>query len=142
MRGKITNAQGNAVANAEINAVETASGFVHTVHSRPDGTYTLGGLTPGLYNIVVAATGASGADTKGNPVTFGKVSAGLGTYGRVVATLLRDARTAPGPHRLEFRPQRLREGIYFCRLHAGRPTRERAAIIPVSSRSSLTAASR
>src|SRR5947209_1411852 len=57
LRGKIVNAQGNAVPNAEINAVETASGFVHTVHSRPDGTYTLGGLTPGLYNIVVAAQG-------------------------------------------------------------------------------------
>jgi hypothetical protein len=57
LRGKITNAQGNSVANAEINAVETSSGFVHTVNSRPDGTYTLAGLTPGLYNIVVAAPG-------------------------------------------------------------------------------------
>ena len=57
LRGKIVNAQGNSVANAEINAVETATGFVHTVHSRADGTYTLGGLTPGLYNIVVAAQG-------------------------------------------------------------------------------------
>src|SRR6266480_185693 len=57
VRGKITNAQGNAVGNAEINAVETSTGFVHTVHSRSDGTYTLGGLAPGLYNIVVAAQG-------------------------------------------------------------------------------------
>ena len=57
MRGKITNAQGNSVGNAEINAVETQTGFVHTVHSRPDGSYTLAGLTPGLYNIVVAAQG-------------------------------------------------------------------------------------
>ena len=57
MRGTITNPQGRPVANAEINAVETATGFVHTVHSRPDGTYTLGGLTPGSYNIVVAAQG-------------------------------------------------------------------------------------
>src|SRR6266849_8912001 len=57
LRGKITNAQGNPVANAEINAVETQTGFVHTVNSRSDGTYTLAGLTPGLYNIVVAAPG-------------------------------------------------------------------------------------
>lgn len=57
LRGKITNAQGNAVANAEIDAVQVATGFVHTVHSRPDGSYTLGGLTPGLYNLVVAAPG-------------------------------------------------------------------------------------
>ena len=57
MRGKITNPQGNAVANAEINAVGTSTGFVHTVNSRADGTYTLAGLTPGLYNIVVAAPG-------------------------------------------------------------------------------------
>ena len=57
LRGKITNAQGNSVANAEINAVETSTGFVHTVNSRGDGSYTLAGLTPGLYNIVVAAPG-------------------------------------------------------------------------------------
>ena len=57
LRGKITNAQGREVANAELDAVEVATGFVHTVHSRPDGSYTLGGLTPGLYNIVVAAPG-------------------------------------------------------------------------------------
>ncbi len=57
LRGKIINAQGNSVANAEINAVETNTGFVHTVNSRADGSYTLGGLTPGLYNIVVAAPG-------------------------------------------------------------------------------------
>ena len=57
LRGKITNAQGNSVGNAEINAVETSTGFVHTVNSRPDGSYTLAGLTPGLYNIVVAGPG-------------------------------------------------------------------------------------
>jgi hypothetical protein len=57
IRGKVTNASGNAVANAEINAVDTSSGFVRTVNSRPDGTYTLAGLTPGTYNIIVAASG-------------------------------------------------------------------------------------
>jgi outer membrane receptor for ferrienterochelin and colicin len=57
IRGKITNAQGNGVGGAEVNAVETQTGFVRTVNSRPDGTYSLAGLTPGTYNIVVAASG-------------------------------------------------------------------------------------
>ncbi|HKB81389.1 MAG TPA: TonB-dependent receptor, partial [Thermoanaerobaculia bacterium] len=57
LRGTITNPQGNPLANAEVDAVDTATGFVHTVHSRPDGTYTLAGLTPGTYNLVVAAPG-------------------------------------------------------------------------------------
>ena len=57
IRGKVTNDAGNAVANAEINAVDTSSGFVKTVHSRADGSYALEGLRPGTYNIVVAAPG-------------------------------------------------------------------------------------
>ncbi len=57
IRGKVVNQSGNTVANAEINAVSTTSGFVITVHSNADGTYTLAGLTPGEYNIIVAAQG-------------------------------------------------------------------------------------
>jgi len=57
IRGKVTNDAGSGVANAEINAVNAGSGFVKTVHSGPDGSYTLAGLTPGTYNIVVAASG-------------------------------------------------------------------------------------
>jgi outer membrane receptor protein involved in Fe transport len=57
IRGTVRNANGNPVPNAEINAVLTATGFVHTVNARSDGSYTLGGLTPGLYNIIAAATG-------------------------------------------------------------------------------------
>ena len=66
IRGKVTNERGSALGGAEINAVSTSSGFVHTVKSRPDGTYTLAGLTPGLYNIVVAAPGY---DPKSQDVT-------------------------------------------------------------------------
>ena len=43
--------------DAEINAVSTTSGFVRTTKSGGDGSYTLAGLTPGEYNIVVAAPG-------------------------------------------------------------------------------------
>jgi hypothetical protein len=57
IRGKVTHDAGNPVANAEINAVETQTGFVKTVHSRPDGSYSLEGLRPGTYNIVTAASG-------------------------------------------------------------------------------------
>jgi outer membrane receptor protein involved in Fe transport len=55
IRGKVTNERGNALGAAEINAVSTSSGYVHTVHSAADGTYLLAGLTPGEYNLVVAA---------------------------------------------------------------------------------------
>ncbi|HKS24240.1 MAG TPA: carboxypeptidase regulatory-like domain-containing protein [Thermoanaerobaculia bacterium] len=57
LRGKVTDDGGRGIANAEINAVSTATGFVHTVHSSPDGSYLLAGLPPGAYNIVVAAPG-------------------------------------------------------------------------------------
>jgi outer membrane receptor for ferrienterochelin and colicin len=55
IRGTVTNDTGAPVANAEINAVDASSGFVRTVNSRSDGTYSLAGLAPGTYNIVVAA---------------------------------------------------------------------------------------
>ena len=55
IRGKVTNERGNALGGAEINAVSTSSGFVRTVKANGDGTYLLAGLTPGEYNLVVAA---------------------------------------------------------------------------------------
>jgi outer membrane receptor protein involved in Fe transport len=57
LRGRITDDAGGAIAGAEINAVNAANGFVKTVTSSADGSYTLAGLTPGTYNIVVAAKG-------------------------------------------------------------------------------------
>ncbi|PYQ32096.1 MAG: hypothetical protein DMF56_03085 [Acidobacteria bacterium] len=57
VRGKVTDNSGGAVKDAEINAVSTTSGFVRTTKSGGDGSYTLAGLTPGEYNIVVAAPG-------------------------------------------------------------------------------------
>lgn len=58
IRGKVTDATGNGVGNAEINAVSVTTGFVNTVTSAPDGAYVLGGLRPGVYNVVVAASGS------------------------------------------------------------------------------------
>src|SRR5688572_30647348 len=57
IRGKVTDQSGSTVAGAEVNAVNTNTGFVHTTTSRSDGAFLLPGLTPGDYNIVVAAPG-------------------------------------------------------------------------------------
>ena len=57
IRGRVLNESGNGIANAEINAVNTATGFVQTVKGASNGAYTLAGLAPGQYNIVVAAPG-------------------------------------------------------------------------------------
>ena len=57
IRGTVTNSTGSPVSGAEISAVGAATGFVRTVTAGPDGSYTLAGLTPGEYNIVVAASG-------------------------------------------------------------------------------------
>src|SRR5437762_4267692 len=55
LRGKVTNDHGGTLGNAEINAVSTSSGFVRTVKADANGAFNLAGLTPGEYNIVVAA---------------------------------------------------------------------------------------
>src|SRR4051812_32794397 len=56
VRGTVTNESGNRIAKAEINAVNTASGFVQTVVAQSDGNYNMN-LQPGTYNIIVAAPG-------------------------------------------------------------------------------------
>ncbi len=55
IRGKVQDESGTALAGAEINAVGTASGFVKTVKAGADGSFVLGGLTPGEYAIAVSA---------------------------------------------------------------------------------------
>jgi|GEM_PF-2132573 len=57
IRGVVTDAKGAPVADAEVNAVGADSGFVRTVKSGPDGSYTLNGLTPGLFKVVVSSPG-------------------------------------------------------------------------------------
>jgi len=57
IRGTVTNDAGAALANAEISAVSTSSGFVRSVTAGADGAFTLGGLTPGEFNVVVSAPG-------------------------------------------------------------------------------------
>ena len=57
IRGKVTNEQNAPLAGAEVMAVGTASGFVQTVKAGSDGSFQLGGLTPGEYLITVSAGG-------------------------------------------------------------------------------------
>ncbi|HEX3556317.1 MAG TPA: TonB-dependent receptor [Thermoanaerobaculia bacterium] len=57
IRGKVTNDQGTALANAKITAVGTASGFVTTVTAGSDGAFQLGNLVPGEYTLAVSASG-------------------------------------------------------------------------------------
>jgi outer membrane receptor for ferrienterochelin and colicin len=57
IRGTVRDSSGGAVSGAEINAVSTTRGFVRTTRSAADGSYSLTGLSPGPYNIILAAPG-------------------------------------------------------------------------------------
>ena len=57
IRGKVMNERGSALPAAEIDAVNTATGFVKTVQAGSDGSYVLQGLVPGTYTVVIAAPG-------------------------------------------------------------------------------------
>src|SRR4029077_9104033 len=57
IHGKVTNESGAALANAKIEAVGTASGFVTTAAAGADGSFQLAGLTPGEYKITVSSAG-------------------------------------------------------------------------------------
>jgi Carboxypeptidase regulatory-like domain/TonB dependent receptor len=57
IHGKVTNEQGTALGGAKIDAVGTASGFVTSITAGTDGSFQLGGLTPGEYVIAVSAPG-------------------------------------------------------------------------------------
>jgi hypothetical protein len=57
IRGKVTNESGAVLPGAKIEAVGTASGFISNVTTAADGSFQLGNLTPGEYNLTVSATG-------------------------------------------------------------------------------------
>src|SRR4051812_7539767 len=57
LHGKVTNESGAALANAKIEAVATASGFVTTIAAGADGSFQMAGLTPGEYKITVSSAG-------------------------------------------------------------------------------------
>ena len=55
IRGTVRDHAGDAVSGAEVNAVNRDTGFVHTVTTRSDGTFSMPGLIPGPYTFVVAS---------------------------------------------------------------------------------------
>src|ERR1700680_5187849 len=57
IHGKVTNEQGAVHGGATIQATGTQSGFHQSVTAGADGSFQLGGLTPGEYNITVTAPG-------------------------------------------------------------------------------------
>ncbi len=60
IRGRITDDGGNAFPNAEVTATSTSSGYTHATTAGADGSFVLGGLTPGEYRIGVVGPGYSG----------------------------------------------------------------------------------
>lgn len=55
LRGKIMDEGGNPFPTAEVTATSVSTGYTHTATAGTDGSYQLGGLTPGLYRIEVVA---------------------------------------------------------------------------------------
>ena len=54
IKGTVTDESGNAFPGATITATSTTSGYTHDTTAANDGTFSLGGLTPGAYKISVA----------------------------------------------------------------------------------------
>src|SRR6201996_6466430 len=55
--GTVQDTSGATIANAEIKAIQTDTGFVRTTTSGGDGSYTLSNLPIGPYRIEVSASG-------------------------------------------------------------------------------------
>jgi hypothetical protein len=61
LSGTITASSGSPVPNAQVSVRNTATGFVQSVTSNEEGSYTLSDLAPGAYEISATAPGFSGA---------------------------------------------------------------------------------
>ncbi len=57
IHGTVTDAQGQGLANAEVNAVGSDTGLVVTVHADQQGRFRLAGIPPGNVNLIVGAPG-------------------------------------------------------------------------------------
>jgi len=132
IRGKVTKEDGSPIANAEINAIGTATGFVKTVRSGPDGAYVLGGLTPGDYNLVVAAVGfepksetvnvrvGQNLDMDLKLTAGGVVSESITVVGnQLIETKTSEAATNVTPQQIENLPQDDRNFLKMAQLAPG-----------------------
>jgi outer membrane receptor protein involved in Fe transport len=55
IRGLVTSATGEPIGGVDVVATNVRSGFTHSTTSRANGSFVLGGLTPGPYNVLVAS---------------------------------------------------------------------------------------
>ncbi|MGH9423777.1 MAG: carboxypeptidase-like regulatory domain-containing protein, partial [Thermoanaerobaculia bacterium] len=132
IHGKVTNQNGTAIPAAEIDAVNAASGFVKTVNSGPDGSYTMAGIQPGEYNLVVAAPGSQprnetvrilvGQNIEMNFVMTADamMNQSITVVGnQLVETRTSEAATNVSPQQMESLPQGDRNFLNFAQLAPG-----------------------
>lgn len=132
IRGKVTNANGTALPAAEIDAVNAASGFVRSVQSGPDGSFTMAGINPGEYNLVISAPGFQprnetvrillGQNVDMNFVMSPEASVNQSitvTASQLVETRTSEAATNVTPQQIESLPQGDRNFLNFAQLAPG-----------------------
>jgi len=132
IHGKVTNPNGTALPAAEVDAVNAASGFVKTVMSGPDGSYTMAGINPGVYNLVVAAPGFQprnetvqvllGQNVEMNFVMSAEASMNQSITvvgNQLVETRTSEAATNVTPQQMENLPQPDRNFLNFAQLAPG-----------------------
>ncbi|HXI12961.1 MAG TPA: TonB-dependent receptor [Thermoanaerobaculia bacterium] len=124
IRGRVSSESGEAIGAADIIATSTTSGFTHTTTSRSDGSFTLGGLTPGTYTIVVASA-ATQVSTEQVTVLIGQT---LDLVFRLTpSTVLTESITVVGDQLIETRATEVSTNI----------TRQQIESLPQSSRNFL-----
>jgi len=64
IRGNVTDPSGAVIVGARVRLTDVATQIGNTVETNEKGTYTLNGLRPGRYNLVVEAGGFQSAETK------------------------------------------------------------------------------
>ncbi|MEO8219120.1 MAG: carboxypeptidase regulatory-like domain-containing protein, partial [Acidobacteriota bacterium] len=132
IRGTVTNESGAPLANAEVNAVSTTTGFTHTVKAGKDGSFVLGGLNPGSYTIVTAA---EGFDPRSQDLTVAigqnlsvdfrmtpqmVVRENITVVGnQAIETRTSEIATNVSPHQIENLPQNERNFLNFAALAPG-----------------------
>ncbi|HSY49078.1 MAG TPA: TonB-dependent receptor [Thermoanaerobaculia bacterium] len=132
IHGKVTNANGTAIPAAEIDAVNAASGFVKTAMTGPDGSYTMAGINPGQYNLVITAPGSQtrnetvqvllGQNVEMNFVMSAEASMNQSITvvgNQLVETRTSEAATNVTPQQIENLPQGDRNFLNFAALAPG-----------------------
>ena len=104
VRGNVSDADGSAVANAEVVVTSRSTGLTKNVRTDSDGNYYVSGLPAGVrYDVVVSAAGLEGAVSNGLSIAVGQtrvLNYVLNTFEevRVVGERIELADTAIGPN--------------------------------------------